>query len=168
MTVKMHSHDHAALSVWQAGSCTLAMQQNAALVTSTHCAEGLQAQPAPTNRAGGLSPARTHLHPQGGLLHPMQAHSVPAGGPQLPSAAVAGLASSGSNPPSSIQAGPCNAATPQAGGGKRMGGGLPGGTAPARRGFGGILSGVVKEAAETATKRPSVFRYEDFKSVSCC
>ncbi|KAL0048973.1 hypothetical protein WJX82_003569 [Trebouxia sp. C0006] len=32
-----------------------------------------------------------------------------------------------------------------------------------RRGFGGILNGVVKEAAETATKRPPVFRYEDFK-----
>ena len=34
-----------------------------------------------------------------------------------------------------------------------------------RRGFGGILNGVVKEAAETATKRPPVFRYEDFKPV---
>jgi len=39
-------------------------------------------------------------------------------------------------------------------------------TPPAvRRGFGGILNGVVKEAAETATKRPPVFRYEDFKPV---
>ncbi|DBA92240.1 TPA: hypothetical protein ACH3X1_015947 [Trebouxia sp. C0004] len=38
--------------------------------------------------------------------------------------------------------------------------------APAvRQGFGGILNGVVKEAAETATKRPPVFRYEDFKPV---
>ena len=39
-----------------------------------------------------------------------------------------------------------------------------------RRGFGGILNGVVKEAAETATKRPPVFRYEDFKPVQlyCC
>ena len=36
---------------------------------------------------------------------------------------------------------------------------------PARKAFGGILSGVVKEAAETATKRPPVFRYEDFKTV---
>lgn len=40
------------------------------------------------------------------------------------------------------------------------------GPAPAvQRGFGGILSGVVKEAAETATKRPPVFRYEDFTPV---
>lgn len=38
-------------------------------------------------------------------------------------------------------------------------------SAPIRKGFGGILSGVVKEAAETATKRPPVFRYEDFKTV---
>ena len=38
-------------------------------------------------------------------------------------------------------------------------------SAAVRRGFGGILSGVVKEAAETATKRPPVFRYEDFKTV---
>ena len=36
-----------------------------------------------------------------------------------------------------------------------------------RKAFGGILSSVVKEAAETATKRPPVFRYEDFKTVSC-
>ena len=40
-------------------------------------------------------------------------------------------------------------------------------SAPAKKRFGGILSGVVKEAAETATKRPPVFRYEDFKTVSC-
>lgn len=38
---------------------------------------------------------------------------------------------------------------------------------PPRKGFGGILSGVVKEAAKTATKRPPVFRYEDFKTVRC-
>ena len=40
-----------------------------------------------------------------------------------------------------------------------------GGRLAVRQGFGGILNGVVKEAAETATKRPPVFRYEDFKPV---
>ena len=40
-------------------------------------------------------------------------------------------------------------------------------SAPVKTRFGGILSGVVREAAETATKRPPVFRYEDFKMVSC-
>ena len=169
-TSQMHSYDHAAATMWHADLSASAMQQNGAVAISTRepWAEGIQAHPALTQspQAGNVSPARPHLHPPGGQQHPLRPHAVHAAAPQLPAVAVAGLASSDSNPPSSVHAGP-SAATAQAGGGRLVGGGLPGGAA-ARRGFGGILSGVVKEAAETATKRPPVFRYEDFKSVSCC
>lgn len=95
-------------------------------------------------------------------------HPLPAHGPQTPvqqptaELYTAGLTNTGEVAPSSAEGlthGP-------AGSGDLEAGRVPVST-PAKMGFGGILSGVVKEAAETATKRPPVFRYEDFKTVSC-
>ena len=85
---------------------------------------------------------------------------------QSVSIAVVRPLSSGSHSLASPAAAPGRLATAQISGcgqGARLTVGNP---PPAvRRGFGGILNGVVKEAAETATKRPPVFRYEDFKPV---
>ena len=85
---------------------------------------------------------------------------------QSVSTAVVRPLSSGSYSLASPAAAPGRVATAQISGGGQGARLTVSNPPPAvRRGFGGILNGVVKEAAETATKRPPVFRYEDFKPV---
>ncbi len=121
----------------------------------------------PPEAAGARALAGVDLHPPGDFQHKEYAADAPARARQFPAAAVGRPSSSGLSSPSRTLAHPGKQATAQSGnggqGGKTVMASSP---VPVRRGFGGILSGVVKEAAETATKRPPVFRYEDFKTVS--
>ena len=113
--------------------------------------------------AGPSTPAESHLYFTEGIQQPSEAHTAQGVAQlQLP-AAIAGLTSTGETVHSAAEHVPAAART---GGSNLVSAGIAAST-PARKGFGGILSSVVKEAAETATKRPPVFRYEDFKTVSC-
>ena len=127
-------------------------------------ADGIQLQPLPTYppHMRPSTPARGHLQFNRFIQHTLPAHAAQISGQMQQPTATAGHPNTGKIAPNSVQvfehtlAGSGQVAAVNA---------LA--SAPAKLGFGGILSGVVKEAAETATKRPPVFRYEDFKIVSC-
>lgn len=121
----------------------------------------------PHSPEGGLYPPQPGPSTPAVFTGVMQ-HPLPAHGPQTPvqqptaELYTAGLTNTGEVVPSGAE-GP---ALILAGSGD-LEAGHAAASMPAKMGFGGILSGVVKEAAETATKRPPVFRYEDFKTVRC-
>ena len=108
----------------------------------------------------GLDP---HLPAQSDPQRPYP--TTPNRAHQSVSTAVVRPLSSGSHSLASPAAVPGRLATAQISGGQGARLSVSNPPPAVRRGFGGILNGVVKEAAETATKRPPVFRYEDFKPV---
>ena len=124
------------------------------------------AAPVTAPEAGARALAGLDLHPQSSAQHPQRhAPFVPVRAHQSSAAAVGRPSSRGAT---SAAAALGRQATAQADSGSQNGKAVASNPPVAvRRGFGGILSGVVKEAAETATKRPPVFRYEDFKTVTC-
>lgn len=143
--------------------------------------DGVQMQPLPAYPppAGPSTPARSHLHPTRAMQPPQEAHAAqtllpPAIAQDWPNTidygqtelVTAGLTDAGQTTLSSAAT---DMHIPHRGSTDSSNRVLEGASAsmPPKKGFGGILSGVVKEAAETATKRPPVFRYEDFKTVSC-
>ncbi len=125
---------------------------------------GMQLTPPEAVGARALAGLEPHLPVQSDSQRPLL--TAPNRTHQSVSIAVVRPLSSGSHSLASPAAAPGRLATAQVSGcgqGARLTVSNP---PPAvRRGFGGILNGVVKEAAETATKRPPVFRYEDFKPV---
>ena len=124
------------------------------------------AAPVTAPEAGARALAGLDLHPQSSAQHPQRhAPFAPVRAHQSSAAAVGRPSSRGAT---SAAAALGRQATAQADSGSQNGKAVASNPPVAvRRGFGGILSGVVKEAAETATKRPPVFRYEDFKTVTC-
>ncbi|DBA68508.1 TPA: hypothetical protein ACH3X2_013794 [Trebouxia sp. C0005] len=123
---------------------------------------GMQLTPPETVGARALAGLDSHVPSKPECQRTLP--TAPSRAHQSVSIAVVRPLSSGSHSLAGPAAAPGRLATAQAGScgqGARLTVSNP---PPAvRRGFGGILNGVVKEAAETATKRPPVFRYEDFK-----
>ena len=164
--VPIQSYSIAAPSAPHTGISDSAVQYAAAVRTHEQglLANGVQLQPLPTTppHTGPSTPAGSHLHFNRVMQHPLHAQAAQKSGQvQQPNVTV-GHPNTGEVAPDSVQV----YEHMQADSGKMAAvNALM--SVPAKMGFGGILSGVVKEAAETATKRPPVFRYEDFKIVSC-
>ena len=169
LTPPVVSYGHAAPSTWHAGWDMPAVQHHHAQspIMQEPLLQGMcYPHPAQPYWSQG-SQGPPHPHPQEAIQHVLNPGPGFAGAQEMPLAAVAGHFGSASNPPGDIDAAMHTAANAQVD--SRLPAGQPAtAAAPVRKAFGGILNGVVKEAAETSTKRPPVFRYEDFKTVRSC
>lgn len=156
--VPVQSYSIAAPSAPHTGLSDSAMQHNAAVGTYRQAllADNVQLQ----SHVEPGSRGELHLQPNGVMQHTLHALAARVPGQVQQCTITAGH-------PNTSEVHSVEVFEPMPAGSGEVAGvnALP--SAPAKKRFGGILSGVVKEAAETATKRPPVFRYEDFKTVSC-
>ena len=165
--VSFQSYSIAAPSAPHAGVSDSAMQYSAAVEPHGHglWASSVQLQPSPAypTHPGPVTPSASQMQFTGPVQHPLHtraAQMLAPGQMQQPAACAGQTNTQGSVLYSAEEGVHMPAGSGELGAEKAA-------SMPPKMGFGGILSGVVEEAAETATKRPPVFRYEDFKTVSC-